>query len=316
MQRQKVILIISLVASMVLASIAVLLINAHLDQQSRVIKEQAKKVISEMQSNQVAVLVAKTNIPQGTVVTAGMFDTSIIPRQFVQPQAVNSMDRIAGMTAIVSISQGEQITLSKLIFAKQGSAAGGLASITPVGKRAIAISVDEINAVAGMVNPGDYIDILASIPIPTKTADGKIVNQENIIMVLQNVLVLAVGQNIGTFKDEQPVQESRYAEAKGKQQETRVSSPFFTLALTPNEAGLIAFVSEQSKVKLILRSPADAKVESLQPISWDTLFQYLMPHSSSQVDLQREEVDKKAGAEQEYIEIYRGLNKDKIPLSQ
>lgn len=294
MQKQRIILILGIV----LALIAVVMVNVYISQQRQMVQEQAVQTLKNIQANQTAVLVAKKDIPRATLVGADMLETTVVPNQYVQPQAVTSLDRIAGMLAVTSISKGEQITLNKLTWPKEAATGGSLAMATPVGKRAITISVDNISALAGMLRPGDYVDVITTLPVPVQTPDGKQSAQAAVLPLFQNVLVLAVGQEMGAA-----VSESRYKKETSP-------SPLITLALSPQEASLIAFVQEQGKLRLVLRSPTDSEIQPIQAASWDTLFQYLMP---------KQEVAKpeaKAETPTEYVEIYRGLNKEKVPLAK
>lgn len=314
MQKQKMALILSLGISIVVAAIVVMLINNYLTQQKQEIAERAEKAVVSYQANQASVLIARQDIPRGTKVTADMLESAIVPRQFVQPRAATSLDRIAGMITTAPISKGEQITMTKLTFTPQAEG-GGLASVTPIGKRAITISVNEISSVAWMVKPGDYVDVIANIPIPVRTPQGKEATQEAMVSVLQNILVLAIGQDMGVS----PQQADRQAKT-----ESKPPSPLVTLALDSKEASLLAFLQEQTKIRLILRSVADSKVDPVQIANWDTLFQYIMPRlepGPGQAPMPEDEVKNKGIArqeqqqEQEYVDVYRGLSKEKIPLS-
>jgi len=307
--KQRFALILSVVISIVLATAALFLINNYLNEQKETIQEEASKKLEQIQANQTAVLVAKQNIPRGTTLDSNMLQTAIVPKQYVQPNAVTSVDRIAGMVVSLDIAAGEQITLSKLASAQTALGTGSsLAEVTPVGKRAITISVDDVSSFAGMIKPGDYVDVIANIPIPAQNAQGKQITQETIIPVLQNVLVLAVGQEIGTLKEKS---QARQGSSQGG------ASPLITLALGPGEASLLTFLQEQSKIRLVLRSPADSKTESVQPMSWDALFQYLMPRIGGSFGQEASAVQASHKEEpKNYIEIYRGLERGKIPLSE
>lgn len=300
MQRQKIIIIIGVL----LALMAVFMTKAYIDQQRQQVVDEAKKKIASLEKNiskhEVKVLIANKDIPRGAVIAAENLETNVIPDQYLQPQAVSSADRILGMVAVVAISKGEQISLSKLVQPRQ---LGGLAEGTPVGKRAITISVDNISALGGMIKPGDYVDVMALVPVPVQTADGKQVNQMAVMPLFQNVLVLAVGQDTGSIS----------AASAGKKETERRSenSPLITLALGPQEANLIAFVQEQGKLRLTLRSPADSQMQATQPASWETLFRYVMPAQNELAKSQDKDVPAT-----EYVEIYRGLNKEKMPLSK
>lgn len=303
MQKQRLII---LGVAVVLIIFSVVMLLTYLNNQKQAVIQAANRKLQQIQASQVSVLVAKQDIPKGTTVEAELFEQAIIPKEYVQPQAATSLDRIAGMVTLAPISKNEQITMSKLMSPREATGAGGsLAMSTPVGKRAITISVDNISSVAGMVSPGDYVDVIATLPVPVRTAEGKQEAQAAVIPLFQNVLVLAVGQQIGALTPQQ--RQGRY-----EKEEKREASPLITLALNSQEASLLAFVQEQGKVRLTLRSPADSQIEAVQPASWDTLFRYIMPREAAPAEAPREE----PAAAEAYVEIYRGLSKEKIPLSK
>lgn len=293
---------IILIGGVVLGLAAIVMVKVYLDQQKLVMEEKKKAEIASMQSNQTAVLIAKQDIAQGTIIEAGMFDTSIVPNKFVQPQAVTSLDRIAGMVTVAPISKGEQISLSKLMKERK-SDSGGLSGATPSGKRAITIVADSVASLSGMVKPGNYVDVLAVIQVPMQGQDGKVTGQTAVVPLFQNILVLAIGQNTGG----QASPSGRYAEAPSSGGGGGGGNTLITLALGPQEANLVAFVQEQGKMRLVMRSPADARIEPMAPATWDSFFQYIMPQKEAAQPV----VDTN-----EYIEVVRGLSKERIPLSK
>jgi len=302
MQRQRIMLIVGVA----LAIVAVFLIKVYLDQQRKVLQEEASREAAQSQANRVSVLVAKQDIPRGTTIASGMVETKILSKQSLVPQVATSLDRITGMITIAPIVKDEQISLSKLAYAKQ---AGGLAEVTPVGKRAITITVDTVAGLAGMIKPGDYVDLIAILQVPVQLADGKQVNQVATMPLFQNVLVLAVGQQTGSFSRET----GRYSEDKQEKKESGGYS-LITLALNPQEANLMAFIQEQGKIRLVLRSPADSQISQTQIVTPNNLamfLQYLFPKETPQPEAQKEET-KPMG----YVEIYRGLKKERVPLSK
>lgn len=291
LQKQQIILIIGIG----LALVAIFMIKVYLDEQSRIASARAKKELEAIQANQTPVLIAKKNIEQGVVIDPDWLEAKIVPNNFVESGAVKSVDRIAGMLTVVPISKGQQVTLDKLSFKRSGD----LASLTPVGKRAITIVADNASSLVGMIKAGDYVDVIALVNIPVQVVEGRPVTQLTSIPLFQNVLVLAVGQETGQSA---PAMEqfARY----GKQQAAPEASSLITLALSPKEAGLLSFVQEQGKIRLVLRSPTDAKVEPTQLATWDTLFQYVMPPT------QKAEEPKPIS----FIEVYHGLQKEKVPV--
>jgi len=293
-QRQRIIIIIGIV----LAVLAVVLVKLYLDQQRQEAIQEAKNQLQAMQADQISVLVAKKDILPGSIIEPDSFDVGLVPKQYVVPAAVTSLDQIAGMITTASISKGEQITKSKLAYPQQ---VGGIAGVTPIGKRAITISVDNISSLAGMIKPEDYVDVIVMIPVPVQGPDGKQVMDARIVPLFQNVSVLAVGQDTGGV-----VQPGSRYDKEGQ----REASPLITLALTPQEANLIAFLQDQGKIRLVMRNPADAQTAPAQKtIGWEDLLPYLRP--PQQMPQEPTELQPIA-----YVEIYRGLNKEKIPLSK
>ncbi|MFA5411592.1 MAG: Flp pilus assembly protein CpaB [Candidatus Omnitrophota bacterium] len=289
LQKQQVILIVGIA----LAILAVFMIKVYLDEQRKVIQEKERQRIERIQANQTAVLVAKRDIPRGAVIEPDTLEAKIVPNQFVQPGAVTSLDRVSGMTTIAPIARDEQIILSKLTFQR----ASDLAGVTPAGKRAITISVDNVASLAGMLRAGDYVDVVTVVPVPMQTADGKPAAQITTFSLFQNIRVLAVGQQVA----ESAKEETRYRREPEKE-----TTPLITLALSPQEANIVAFIQEQQgRFRLVLRSPTDAKVEPVAPVDWPTVLQYVMPQSAK-----AKEGPPPAGQ----VEIYRGLNRETVPL--
>lgn len=293
---------IILIGGVVLAVVSLLMIKSYVEQQRAAAEESVKEKYKEVQANSSPVLVAKKDIGRGEMINPDSLAVEVIPNKFVQPQAVTSMNRISGMSVIAPISKGEQITLGKLAQQRGGQ---DLAAATPAGKRAITIMLDDVASFGGMIKAGNYVDVLSMVPVPVQTADGKSAVQMSTIPLFQNILVLAVGQDIGA--------ESAGSEGRKKKETSSKDNVLVTLALSPQEANITAFVQEQGgKLRLTLRSPSDAKVEPVQLVTWDSLFQYLMP--------QREQQQSKEALppppQEEYVEVYRGTNKENVPLAK
>ncbi len=287
-----------LLAGIVLSLVAAFVTKTYLDQQRYEIQRRARQELANIQANQAAILVAKDNIPRGKEIKADMLEAVVIPNQYIQPQAVTSLDRIADMTTIAEIAKGEQITLSKLTYNKKKEK---LSEFTPVGKRAITVSVDNISALLGMIKAGDYVDVVGVVAVPMQGADGKPVGQVISVPLFQNVLVLAVGQDTAGTPSKS---KNRYGADEGKDD----THPLITIALEPREASLAAFVQEQGKLRLLLRSPADSTAEPIQPATWETLMQYISPKMNVSQQNNNEPVP--TG----YVEIHRGLKKEKVPV--
>jgi len=283
-QKQRVII---LIAGVVLGLIAVVMVSSYIKDMEKISRKEAAKALDKLRENQAVVLVASRDIPVNTPIQGTMLETSIVPREYVQPQAATSLDRISGMITIAPISRGEQISLTKLTSTGQVSKHRDLSSLTPPGKRAVSVIAENINEVSGLIRPGDNIDLIAVLSIP-KEVEGKKVMEQTIIPAFQNVLILAVGQETDLG-------------ASSKGQREKINQ--ITVALGPTEANIMTFLQDQGKIRISLRSSQDSQVEKAQPTTWDSVLQYLPSLKPKEESV-------------ESIDIIRGTNKGKIPISQ
>ena len=144
-----------------------------------------------------------------------------------------------------------------------------------------------------MIKPGDHVDVIGNVPMPAMSREGKQVTQITTMPLFQNVLVLAVGQEFTTL----PAGE---ADQKGTR---TVSFPVITLALSPQEANLIAFAQEQGKIRFVLRSPGDTQVQPTAPATWEALYRAVLPGMFKEESMQPSRPEKN-------VEIYRGANRE------
>lgn len=270
-------------------------------------KEIRRKLAAVPKEKEASVLVSTKEIPKGVEMTNDMVEIKKMPAEAAQPGTVRSFDRIKGMITVIPIEKGEQISLNKLSYPSRGNE---LSDVTPPGKRAVTIAVDNLGALVGLIKPGNYVDVFAMIGVPVQGADQKMSAQLAVVPVFQNVLVLGVGKAVGAPTPVAASDGSRSRTSRGApgDEEATVSgrqnqAQMITLALTPQEASLMAFVQEQGKIRILMRSPTDTKIEPLQPANWDTFFRHIMPYAVK--DEQKPEA---------VIEVYRGLSKENIPV--
>ncbi|MCM8783077.1 MAG: Flp pilus assembly protein CpaB [Candidatus Omnitrophica bacterium] len=291
--------LIYIMLAIIMGAVGIFLTQIYLTEKEKIIQKQTQEKLARLREMQATVLVATKDLPRGTTIEETMFEAKVIPKEYVQPQAVSTPARIIGMVVIADIVQGEQITLTKLSWPKKQEAASTLSMATPVGKRAITLQVDNLSSFMGMIKPGDYIDVLASLSIPVQGVEGQQTVQNAVIPLFQNVLVLAVGGSISSSESQT---DSRYR----KQEAPATGGSIVTLALSPQEASLLAFVQEQAKIRFLLRSPADSQLQPVQPVSWDTLFRFLIPQESQSQD------QIETSTQMRQVEIYRGLKREVI----
>lgn len=286
-----------LIIAVVLGLVAVIFANSYLKQREQEIAARARSREKVAQ-----IVVAKEDIPRGAHIERRMVALQKMPEQSIQPRATSSIERVIDKITIAPISEGEQILLNKL--ASSAQAFDSLSYHTPPGKRAITIPVDNISSVGGMIRPSDYVDILGVVPEIVKTLDGEQVTRYATVPLFQKVLVLAVGSSL---KGAPAVQTKRG--------ERSPVANTITIALSPQETTMIAFVQEQGKLRFILRSPADTEVSQVYPANWDTLFMYLFPERQKMLEAMTQQEPQKIEAPPE-VEIYRGTRRELVPLQK
>lgn len=181
---------------------------------------------------------------------------------------------------------------------------------TPPGKRAITIRINPLSAVGGLLNPGDFVDIIAHLDMPDESgtvAKKKDEKTNKITTVLfQNLQVLAVGTNFNPMGEMPPY------EIQQKSKTLNV-----TLAVSPEEAGLLSFAQEKGTFQLSLRSPAETQDNVLQEVaSWDALSEFVLRHQGTELRVpdRRRPVSTGGGFDDEkpaeepkpFIQIFRG----------
>ncbi len=123
-----------------------------------------KKSVQHQQAT-VTVLVAARNIPQNTsgadVVAKGMLKTEQIQRSAVVPGAIASADQIRNQVATQPTYAGEQITTARFGPAVQQGFPGQITAT----QRAVQIAGDPNQTLAGVLQPGDYIDFEGTVGV-------------------------------------------------------------------------------------------------------------------------------------------------------
>ena len=181
------------------------------------------------------VVVAKVEIPVGTRIVAEQLSVVQFPKA-VAPDGTFPVidDRLLGRVAVTRISPREPVTEARL--APVGSA-GGLSSVIPDGYRAMTVKVDDVVGVSGFIMPGTLVDIVVTINPPDNSSRREKVSK----IVLQNIKVLASGQNIDKPRNER--------------ENERVKA--VTLQVTPEQAEKLALAASEGRLQLVMRNSVD-----------------------------------------------------------
>jgi pilus assembly protein CpaB len=181
------------------------------------------------------VVVAKVEIPVGSRIIAEHLTVAQFPRNVTPEGAFATADKLIDRVATVRIAAREPITESRL--APVG-AAGGLSSVIPEGFRAMTVRVDDVVGISGFIMPGTLVDIVVVTQPPRATGQEEMISK----IVLQNIKVLASGQNIDKPKNDREVERAVRA---------------VTLQVTPEQAEKLALASSEGRLQLVMRNSVD-----------------------------------------------------------
>lgn len=186
----------------------------------------------------VRVYVAAKIIPERTSITIADIKSVEVDKKYVQNGSVTKKEDIIGKRVKETIYEGEQIRTDRIADEKKMN----LAYRIPKGKRAISVNINEASGVAYNVVPGDYVDIAAMFDKDEgRESYGKVLYNRVTKIILQNVLVLSIGENDG--KDD-------------KEKKNGIPKTV-TLAVDINDMEKIAYASEGATLKLLLRPIGD-----------------------------------------------------------
>jgi pilus assembly protein CpaB len=192
----------------------------------------------------VEVLVAARDVGKGKPLGEKAVAGRRVPEAWVEERAVRMerMKEVLGLPLAVDLAAGDAVQWSD--FAERPSpGAPDLARLVPPGNRALTIPVNAALSMGGLLRPGHRVDILG-----TFARGGDRRGDKTTVTLLQNVVVLATGQDVGAG-------DKGGAEVKG-------ASRYGTAALsvTLEQAELLSFASTQGSLSLVLRGDQDLEV--------------------------------------------------------
>lgn len=186
--------------------------------------------------NLVPVVVAGTDMQEGTVVAYEMVSQRFVPEQFVTSSVVKpeSVTYIVNQKVIVPVQKGDPLLWTQFETTR---AAEKLSTKVQKRARAITVELGKAETVGGWVRPNDHVDIVGSFKNPK--------DQETMTLtLLQNVVVLATGKMTGTTNVN--------LIPEGQRDYSNVS--FLVL---PEEAEMLALAADLGKLTLSLRNEED-----------------------------------------------------------
>jgi pilus assembly protein CpaB len=189
------------------------------------------------------VVVAVSDILPGTAIEENMVIETRVPLKFMQPSAFTSAREAVGQIAAVPIQKDSQVLGTAMTGVGRN-----LATKIPRGMRAISIAVTDVTGVSSLIAANNYVDVMATVKLGSGLGSA---NQKTFVTTLfQNVLVLAVGSDLGEVRTTGSNQDAMQMLAQ--QERERFST--VTLALSPEQAQSLVLAQDIGDVTLALRS--------------------------------------------------------------
>jgi len=189
------------------------------------------------------IVTAAQDIPANTLITQDMLETKDVPTDAILPGAISKISDVVGKALKSDIFVGEQIISAKIIVPGETSN-GALSYAIEPGMRAITIGVDATAGVAGMLRPGDHIDLMGEYDVAGTVYTDLVAEYLNILAV-DGVL-----SETGKTADGSSVAYST-----------------ITLEVTPQQAMEISMAAYSGTLRAVLRSPLDEVVNSYKSIT-------------------------------------------------
>jgi pilus assembly protein CpaB len=177
-------------------------------------------------------------------------ESSVPPGAVSDPKALFAGNKTPVPTS--AILQGEPVLPARLAGARQGTA---LAALVRDGYRAVAVKADDSVGRSGLVYPGAFVDVLATVKDPNGRGPSTRI-------AVSDVRVLAV-----ELETDVATRRPKPIDANGTMGEVSQKNVYqgtvVTLEVTPEDAEVVSLVAREGKVDLALRNGADrAKVET------------------------------------------------------
>jgi len=211
------------------------------------------------------VVVATRDILQNTVVDERLVELSQVPQKYLQPGAVTSLADAIGRVAVVPVPTGAQLLGPGLL----GGGRVGLAFEVPRGMRAVTVAANDVSGVAGLIQPGNFIDLIGTFEYgrPTGVQGGQMTyadERTETLTLAQNVQVVAVGaefqgrQAVARTAFDDPEAEAEVAaEMEMAAGAEAISMQNVTVLVAPQQVQELVLAQQVGTISMSLRSALD-----------------------------------------------------------
>jgi pilus assembly protein CpaB len=185
------------------------------------------------------------NIPKNTTGDAALANGAIvagsIPKQYYPLSAVTSLDVIKGKVAPLDLAAGQILVDDEFVTPAAAQTSFSTTNV-PTGQVAITISVSPVEAVAGLIVPGDKVDLMGTFTTGTANPNSGATAPSYEHFFYQNVNVIAIGTTAAPT-------------AGNTGAVTNPGSTLFTFAVPAEAAERIVLASTRNQIYMALVPP-------------------------------------------------------------
>lgn len=178
------------------------------------------------------VVIAGRDLAEGQALDRASLSVAAWPTGTAPESAFVNIDSAVGRVVRVAVFKGEAIVPGRL--APPGIGPGLEVKIAP-GKRAMALKINDVAGLSGLIQPNSRVDVLVTLQ-----ANQQQNTKEQAKLFLSNMRVLSVGTEVERGDDGKSIQATTA-----------------TLEVTPQQAEQIAVAVNQGTIQLVLRGYGD-----------------------------------------------------------
>lgn len=236
--------LIILAVALVAALVAAFLVRSLANQEPQMAPSETVEKIVEVEVSQQQVLVARSDLPVGTLLTPDEFrwanwpEETINPNYYTQELQPDAMEELTGSVVRTALWVGEPIMQQKIV---EKGETGFMAALLDAGKRAMTVEISPESASAGFILPYDRVDIILTELVELIGNDDDLPPMLITNTIMENVRVLAIDQTFGDV-DGIPT----------------LTGSTATMEVNQEQAELLANSARAGTLSLTLRSAADA----------------------------------------------------------
>jgi len=146
----------------------------------------------------VSVVVAKSDIGARTTITADELTVARLSSKDVPPQSFSAVADVTGKTAhfaLIDIKAGQPVLANAIVASADLTPPASSFLAIPPGFVAMTIPTSEQQGVAGSIQPGDYIGIIATVDKGATTVSKTVFNNVHVIQVGTTTTTITAGRN-------------------------------------------------------------------------------------------------------------------------